>query len=434
MPKLELTDKGIRAAKVPDGARKLDLFDTLVKGLALRISVSGSKIFYQVYSDDSGKRVWHRLGDYPQPMTLAAAREAARGVRVEVQGGRDPAAEKRAQRASMSVSDLVENYLKRAVGERRSIDEIARRLRKNVSGRDEDGKPLAGASSGCIGDVKLAELHRRDLTRCIDAIVDRGAGVEANRVFEDIRAMVRWARGRGDIDQNLTEGMRRPTETTERDRWLTEEEIATLWAALPEADMSEGSRRILRLCLLTGQRVGEIAGMTRSELDLDARVWALPPARTKNKQGHTVPLSEMAVEIIQAQMADVEALANRKGVDVPIEIFPAPGFRGPVAAMSLPKATKRLQKEDGTILGVAHWTPHDLRRTAATLMESAGVSPFVIGHVLNHLGTTKASITSRVYARHEYNREKADAIRILASRIEAITSGESGKVLPFASA
>lgn len=343
--------------------------------------------------------------------------------------GKDPQADKRAQRASLTVFDLVESYLSRAVAGRRSVDEIARRLRKNVSGKGADGKRLEGASSGAIGDMRLSDLHRRDLTKCIDSIVDRGAGTEANRVFEDLRAMVRWARGRGDVDQNLTEGMKRPTETTARDRWLTEDEIRTVWAALPGADMSEGARRILRLCLITGQRVGEVSGMTRDELSEDFAIWTIPAARSKNKQTHTVPLPAMVIQIIRDQIGDVEALAKRTERDVPGEVFPSPGFRGPVAAMSLPTAVKRQQQEDGTILGVAAWTPHDLRRTAATHMETLGQSPFVVGHVLNHLGTTKASITSSVYARYDYSREKAEALSAWAAHLDAIIANKGAKIL-----
>ncbi|WP_287184350.1 thermonuclease family protein [Mesorhizobium sp.] len=87
---------------------------------------------------------------------------------------------------------------------------------------------------------------------------------EANRVFEDVRAMVRWARGRGDLDSNLVEGMRRPTETTERDRVLSAGEIRTMWVTLADADMREStaSSRILntmiRSCVL-GLAVGLLA-------------------------------------------------------------------------------------------------------------------------------------------------------------------------------
>jgi integrase len=136
---------------------------------------------------------------------------------------------------------MVENYIARYATTKRSSKAIARRLRKNVS--------------GVIGDVKLTDLHRRDITKCIDAVKDRGANIEANLVFGDIRSMVRWARGRGDLDENLVEGMRKPSEANVRDRVLTVEEIKTMWEELPDTDMSPGTRRVIRLCLVTGQRV-----------------------------------------------------------------------------------------------------------------------------------------------------------------------------------
>ena len=439
MPKLELTDKTIKAAKVSEGTRKLDLFDTLARGLCLRVGAGGTKAFYFVYSDASGKRVWNKLGEYGEhtgQFTLAAARKQAKELRGYVAGGNDPAAEKRSERAALTVFDMVENYLTRAVASRRSVDEIARRLRKNVSGKDSEGNPLVDdkgkstASEGVIGNVKLSDLHRRDLTKCIDALKDRGAHVEANRLFEDIRAMVRWARGRGDLDENLTENMRKPTETAPRERWLTEDEIKIVWKALPDADMRESTRRIIRLCLITGQRVGEVSGMTREELSDDATLWTIPGERAKNKQQHKVPLSSLAMQIILEQQADVEALAARKGRDVPDEIFPSPGFHGPAGADSIPKALKRLDV-NGNVLGVPAWTPHDLRRTCATHMEMLGVSPHVIGHCLNHISTTKATVTTAVYARYDYAKEKAEALSLWSDRLTAITSGSGAKVLPM---
>lgn len=321
---------------------------------------------------------------------------------------------------------MVENYIKRHAATKRSSAEIARRLRKNVSGTDAEGRTLDGRSEGCIGDVKLSALHRRDITKAIDAVKDRGAGTEANRLFEDVRAMVRWARARGDLDQNLVEGMRKPTQTVERDRVLSAAEILTMWRALGNADMRESTRRVIRLCLATGQRVGEIAGMVREEIDLDNAVWTIPAVRAKNKREHVVPLSGMAILIIRAQLADVEALADRKGRAVPPFIFPGPGAQASLTGAAVAKAVKReevTKRGRATIMGVEQWTPHDLRRTAATHMEEAGVSPFIIGHVLNHVSATKASITSRVYARYSYDREKREALHRWAERLLSILKG-----------
>lgn len=435
MPTIELTDKFVQAAKCLSG-RKTDYFDTIVKGLVLRASLGGQKTWYAVYGPPS-KRQWLKLGTYPEvPLgSDKGARQRAKDTRAKVGDGGDPVADKKALAASQTVADLVENYLKRRASTKRSSAEIGRRLRKNVSGYDSDGKKIEGRSDGCIGEVKLSDLHRRDITKAIDAVKDRGASVEANRVFEDLRAMIRWARGRGDLDENLVEGMAKPTQTAERDRVLSSGEIKTMWADLPQADMRESSRRIIRLCLITAQRVGEIAGMMVDELDLNTAIWIIPPERSKNKREHVVPLSAMAMAIIREQLADVKALAERKGRAIPPFVFPGPGARAAVTGASIPKAIKReevTKRGLTTIIGIAPWTPHDLRRSAATGMEELGISPFIVGHVLNHVSATKSTITSRVYARYTYDKEKREAADKWAERLQAIITGETGNVVPLA--
>lgn len=427
MPKLQLTDRFCQAAK-PKAGRQTEYFDTIVKGLSLVASAGGAKTFFLHFTRPAdGKRARMKLGTYPE-LKLGGeegARQKAKDARAKVGDGKDPLVEKRAHAASQTVFDLVENYIARRASTKRSGNEIARRLRKNFSGYDAEGRKIEKRSEGFIGDVKLSELHRRDITRAIDAVKDRGAHVEANRVFEDVRAMIRWARGRGDLDQNLVEGMAKPTETTVRDRVLSADEIHTMWAALPDTDMRESTRRIIRLCLVTVQRVGEIAGMERGELDFDQRIWTIPAARSKNKREHVVPLSEMALSILREQIAAVEALCQRKGRAVPSFIFPGPGGLAAVTGAAVAKAVKREEtsvKGSGStiIMGIAPWTPHDLRRSAATGIEEVGVSPFIVGHVLNHVSATKSTITSRVYARYDYAKEKREALDLWADRISGI--------------
>ena len=218
-----------------------------------------------------------------------------------------------------------------------------------------------------IGAVKLKDLHKRDITRCIDLVLDRGARSEANNNFDDIAAMIRWAHRRGDLDVNLVDGMQKPSVKTKRDRYLSVDEVFTMWKALADADMWESTRRILRLCLVTGQRVGEIAGMRKDELHLDRALWRLPGTRTKNGMPHDVWLSDMAIAIIREQMADADRLAERKDRKPCEFVFPAPAGRTAIGAAAIPKALKRLERpgkgNTTTILGVAPFIPHDLRRT-----------------------------------------------------------------------
>jgi integrase len=170
--------------------------------------------------------------------------------------------------------------------------------------------------------------------------------------------------------------------------------------------------------LVTAQRVGEVCGMGREELDLDKRLWSLPGARTKNGVGHEVPLSDLAIALIR------EALAAG---DSPFVFPDGAGARLPVAVAAQVYHAHRRGRSP-----LPHFTVHDLRRTALTNMASLGVSPLVLGHVANHLTTTKAGMTLRVYVRHSFLSEKAAALDLWSDRLSAIVTGNTpAKILPL---
>jgi integrase len=288
----------------------------------------------------------------------------------------------------MTVAGLVESYIEKHAAGLRSGAEIKRRLHRNIV-------PV-------IGNVKLADLHRRDATRVVDAITKRGAPTEAMRAFEDMRAMVRWAVARGDLDHNPIDGMKKPPGSKPRERVLSDEEIRTLWVGLPEAlGKSASCQRIIKLCLVTGQRVGEVAGMRKAELN--GTTWTIPGSR-KNGHTHTVPLSPLAMKII----------------GTPEEVvFPNLDGDGPLPASAVARTIIRGQER----FGIAHWTAHDLRRTALTGMAKLGIAPIVLGHVANHRTTTKAGITLGVYVQHQYEKEKREALELWANRLQGIIEG-----------
>jgi integrase len=257
-----------------------------------------------------------------------------------------------------------------------------------------------------IGNVPLAQFHRRDATRMLDAITRRGAPVGAMRAFEDLRAMLRWGVARGDLDHNPIDGMRKPQGSKPRERVLSDDEIRTLWNNLPTAlAHSPDCPRIIKLCLVTAQRVGEVAGMTRKELDLKHKVWRLPGARTKNAHPHAVPLSPLAIELIGK--GDTE------------QVFPNPEGGGALPPLVVAQTIYRAQDA----FGLDHWTAHDLRRTALTGMAKLGVAPIVLGHVANHRTTTKAGMTLSVYVQHPYEKEKREALELWADRLQGIIAG-----------
>jgi integrase len=410
MPKIELSDRFCRSAKSLHG-QQTDYFDVNTPGLCLRVSPGGTKTWQLHYTSPNGKRARMTLGRLSDDLSLAKARARAREARGAIRDGGDPAAERKAKATALTVTDLVDIYVQRHASTKRSGREIARRLRRNVS--------------NVIGPIKLPDLHRRDITRCIDVVADRGAGTEANRTFQDLRAMVRWARARGDLDSNLVEGMKLPTQTRERRRVLSADEIKQLWHRLDDAGMRASTANVLRLCLITAQRVGEVSGMADDELDLEARIWTIPIARLKNgtrkdAAPHVVPLSELAVRIIREQLAARAALATRKGRPESRFVFPAPGGREPMTAAAVPRAVQG----NTAVIGIAAFTPHDLRRTVATNMEGLRISPFAIAHVLGHISITRGTVTSRHYAQHDYADEKREALATWAEHLASLIASD----------
>jgi hypothetical protein len=228
--------------------------------------------------------------------------------------------------------------------------------------------------------------------------------------------MVRWAVQNEYLDANPLDGMNKPAEATSSNRVLSDEEIQTLWKGLPDTlARSEQCQRIVRLCLVTAQRVGEVAGMTRAELDLKAREWRLPGNRTKNGHPHVVPLSDLAISIITEPIAAADADNGHK-----VEpLFPCgDGSLSPVAvARTILRANEISKDRPKGRFGIAPWSAHDLRRTALTGMARLGVAPIVLGHVANHRTTTRAGVTLAVYSQYTYDKEKRAALELWASHL-----------------
>ena len=275
----------------------------------------------------------------------------------------------------------------------RTAKAVERRLRKNV---------LA-----VIGNVPLGELHRRDINRvsadpCPRSPRRGGEGIRGMRAF------LGWAVSRGDLDFNPADGVKKPEGSQARERVLSDAEISTLWNGLDEAlPRSPVVRDVIRLCLLTGQRVGEVAGIGLEELDAKKRLWTIPAARSKNKHAHAVPLTDQSLAL--AELMAAAAKMPTHAVD---------------------KIVRRAQEH----FGLAHWTMHDLRRTVVTRMAELGISPIVLAHVVNHRSVSKAGVTLGVYSQYTYEKEKREALELWAKRLDAIVGEGAAGCCPFGGA
>jgi integrase len=192
--------------------------------------------------------------------------------------------------------------------------------------------------------------------------------IRANRVGEVLRKMFNLAIDWGMREDNPANGFYRRVETP-RERFLTKEEIDRVAAAL-DADEDQRAAGIIRLCMLTGARVGEVRQARFEQFNLDLGIWTKPAATTKQRKVHRVPIS-----------SDVAAIVRERLLLVPKGnpwLFPGDVPGQPVKEIR--RFWRRIQKvaqiEDARI--------HDLRHTFASLLVSGGASLEMIGKLLGH--------------------------------------------------
>jgi integrase len=262
-----------------------------------------------------------------------------------------------------------------------------------------------------FGKRAVSSVTKRELLDLLEDIA-RASKSSANRTQSTLRTMWGWAAERDYVPMNFLAGVKKVGgKEAEKERVLTLDELKTFFAALEEANTADTVRRALKLILLTAQRPGEVAGMMLSELhDLDGSKphWIIPAARTKNKKAeHTVPLSPAAVRLIREALnasQDEKRGANDQAVF-------ASKFEGgtTLARHSLSQAVRRIISDNG----LAAFTPHDLRRTAATIAQAARLPVDFVKALLNH---NDKGVTG-IYARWHMFEEKREAVMAIEAAV-----------------
>lgn len=293
-------------------------------------------------------------------------------------------------------ADLSLRYLRDAWRRRRehSVREDERKLRVEV---------LPGWAAR-----RVAEIRRADVLRLVEDSRERG-GVCSNRTLALVRAVFQYAVDREELDANPALRIPRRYLYAEqpRERVLTRDELRAVLAVVDELGAVGG--RAFRMILATAQRPGEVLRMRWDEIGHDAGgpYWQLADDVAKTGRGHRVPLSRSALAVL-------DALRPLTSPTPWVFASPSPRSDGPMRWLWHP--AERLRRTSG----VPDFTPHDLRRTAATLMGERGVRPDVIERVLNH---TPAKI-ARTYNRAAYDAEKRQALTILGDLIASIAASE----------
>lgn len=420
-------------------AEKVQFYsDPKAPGLRLRVKPTGSKAWIFGYSVkiEKGKYTSRSMSLGPlkegrasaaHSLTVKQARDRAIELRAEVKAGGDPATEKRrriedriaAEAARKTVADVFEEWMKAEISKRKDGGAEVRRM------MNKDVLPV-------IGGMGIGEVRKLHIASIAAKVGERGERI-AHVVFSLIRQMMAFAVTRDYIEADPSASIKKSkigSAGIERERILEEGEIRELFQRLPDSGLVGVNRIAIPLQLATCCRIGELLAARWADVDFDSQEWRIP--ETKNGRPHSIHLSAFALD----HLRQLHRLTGHSEW-----LFPNRNGSGHVDTKSLTKQVRDRQRDEGEALkgrslknqrsliltsgAGERWTPHDLRRTGASIMAELGVLPDVIERCLNHVEQNKVK---RIYQRHEYRTEMAEAWDKLGDRLALLANPEAANV------
>jgi integrase len=431
-----LTATAVKNARASIARRELP--DAACPGLHLAIEPSGSKRWALRYRRPDGRSARLVLGSVhvadqepaTEPvigghLTLASARRLVAMLRHEIAQGRDPGAAhlvakqrhrveadaRAANTFGAAARDFIEQYAAKRI---RRWKEQAHLLGLHPTA--EGLEVINGGLAKRWADKAIAEIDGHDIHALIDETRHRGApGLErraegptegrARAMFGCLSKMFKWLVQHRRVEANPCASVHRPETPQSRDRVLTDAEIVKFWSAATAERVEFGA--LLKLLLLTGCRLNEVAGMRRDEID--GATWTIPGARTKNRRVHVVPLAPLARQLIASVPGNGELVFTTDG-------------RSPVSVGS--KIKRRLDQA----MKIPPWRLHDLRRTFVTGLAELGIRPDVIELTVNHISGLRGGIAG-VYNRSELLPERRAALERWATHVHGLVAARPENVV-----
>jgi len=391
---------------------RIRAYDEKCPGFYVSITPAGVATFNFRYWDRAlNKRVTVRIGNYhPVHLTIEDARTIAFDLKGRVGKGEDVAQTARrakAQQARLSgktVNEIIDEYvewMKEPV--RKPDDEFRPRIESWV----ETNRLYARFVRPVIGSMIASEVDSDDIAKLRDDVLHgrinrkyKASLSNARSTGKKLSVLFKWAAeaGRRYVKTNPCQNLPPLDPAVERDRVLSAEEIRILWHGLDHPDVP-CSRMValgLKFELVTMLRTKEFLSGTVDELKglgtPDAQ-FHIPLKRVKKRRVIIQPLSDLAQEIL------AEAITS----DTQHFIFPGQIEGAPLNPQALAAATRGFDRKAGIhapgiyeFLGLTHFTPHDLRRTAASLAHELGFDEIDVGHCLDHRKTQGEKAPARV--------------------------------------
>lgn len=339
-----LSDVSVRALKPAD--KQYRVWDTKTPGFGVSVS-DRSKSWIVMYGV---KRTLKVLGRYPD-VTLAEARKKAL-VLLGTQPERSEAPK---------FSDALDQFL----------DIHGRKLK--ASSKAETERSLRRHFLPTLASRTVDKLTFGQIANIVERIEKPS---EALHAYRNIRTFMSWCVPRF-IAHSPCEGMKPPHKYVPRTRVLTENELRLVWLDAEEQGYPFGT--LIQLCILTGQRWGELVSLTWPQIGE-----RLTFPETKNGREHVIPIGDLTRRVLASVQRREDVLfPGRKG-----EPWNGAG-----------KSQWEMRKR----LGIPHFTIHDLRRTWASMC-AAWTAPHVLERALNHVSGQISGVAA-IYNRFSYEAE-----------------------------
>ncbi|SPA25923.1 Integrase [Cupriavidus taiwanensis] len=390
-----LTDTKLKNLKGADKLYKVVDRD----GLYVAVTPTGVVSFRLDYRLN-GRRETLTIGKYgPAGIGLAEARERCLTAKKLIAEGKSPAQEKQRGRAQVREAKTFGEWTKRWLKDYKMADST-KAMRESIL--DRDVLPV-------WANRLMTEISPEDLRAQCDKIVDRGAPATAVHVREVVNQVYRYALGKGLKATNPAAEVRASTIATfaPKDRALSPEEIGIFLKQLELVGTLPTIKLGLRLLLLTMLRKSELQDATWDEVDFRTAVWTIPAERMKRRRPHNVYLSQQALDILVALKTCAGSspylLSNRYDTDKPMSKA--------TLNRSITVTVELAQKKG---LALEHFGPHDMRRTASTILHEAGFNTDWIEKCLAH----EQKGVRAVYNKAEYAEQRRDMLQQWADMID----------------
>ena len=391
---MKLTDAKLRNLTAPG-----KYFDG--GGLYLELTKAGGR-YWRLKYRHGGKEKRLAFGVYPA-VGLKDARDRAAAAFKEIEAGNDPGELRKAAKVKATHETI------------NTLEAVAADWMKHQASRWEPvtmGRIRASLEADIfkpLGARPLASIKPGEIMAAVKQIEARGAGDQAGRVLQRVKAIYRWAVTHERLESNpmldlVPSEILKPREVQHRAA-LAERDLPAFLAKLAAYEGDAHTVQALRLLMLTAARPGEVRGARWAEFDLDAALWVIPAERMKMRREHRIPLARQALEVLRI----MQTLSGERELVFPSPVYPS----RPLSENTFNSAMARMGYKYQA-------TAHGFRALFSTVANENAWNPDVIERQLAHAERNKVRAA---YHRSTYTTDRAKLMQWWADYLDGRKAG-----------